>query len=223
MTASNAKSTVISSKLLLVLLATTIFIAPVAPVEIHEVLFSLLYSAVFIVAALSMEKHRGLMLWLAVGVTALEWIAGSLDLKVVSSISQVLNTAFFGIVALSLIVQIARTKRVTLQVIVAAVNGYLLLGMIASMAVSLIVLHAPAAFNFPPLPAGVPADVSRFAEYLYYGFVTFTTVGYGDVVPQLPYTRSLATLIGVVGQMYVAIIIAMLVGKYAASGSGDGP
>jgi len=68
------------------------------------------------------------------------------------------------------------------------------------------VLHAPTAFNFPPLPAGVPADVSRFAEYLYYGFVTFTTVGYG-----------------VVGQMYVAIIIAMLVGKYSGSGSGDGP
>ena len=57
------------------------------------------------------------------------------------------------------------------------------------MAVSLIVLNEPGAYNFP----------------------------------QLPYTRSLATLVGVVGQMYVAIIIAMLVGKYSSSGQADGP
>ena len=121
-----------------------------------------------------------------------------------------------------MIVQVARTSRVTLAVIVAAVNGYLLLGMIASLLVALIVLHEPGAFNFPPLPAGTPAEASRFGEYLDYGVGTFTTGGYGDVVPQLPYTRSLSTLIGVVGQMYVAIIIAMLVGKYSGGGSGDG-
>ena len=217
MTEPDAKGTVNSSKLLLMLLAATIFVVPIAPIEIHAILFGVLYSAVFITAAISMDKRRGLMLGVAGSVMALDWTAVALDLKVVTSISQLLNTAFFGIVVLSLIVQIATTRRVTLQVIVSAVNGYLLLGTIASVLVALIVLHEPGAFNFPPLPAGVPADVSRFGEYLYYGFVTFTTVGYGDVVPQLSYTRSLATLIGVTGQMYVAIIIAMLVGKYSAS------
>jgi ion channel len=55
----------------------------------------------------------------------------------------------------------------------------------------------------------------HFSDYLYYTFVSFTTIGYGDIVPRAAYTKSLAMLIGVSGQIYVAVIIAMLIGKYA--------
>jgi Na+/H+-dicarboxylate symporter len=51
---------------------------------------------------------------------------------------------------------------------------------------------------------------------MYYGFITMTTVGYGDILPLKPYTRSLATFIAVAGQFYMAIIVALLVGKFAA-------
>ena len=52
---------------------------------------------------------------------------------------------------------------------------------------------------------------------LYYTFMTFTTTGYGDIAPTHPISKSLAVLISVVGQLYVAVVIAMLVGKYASS------
>ena len=43
-----------------------------------------------------------------------------------------------------------------------------------------------------------------------------TTVGYGDLLPVAPFARSLATLIAITGQLYLGIIVAMLVGKYAS-------
>jgi hypothetical protein len=46
-------------------------------------------------------------------------------------------------------------------------------------------------------------------------------LGYGDILPQLPFAKSLAILMSVSGQIYVAVIIAMLVGKYVGSSSED--
>ena len=47
--------------------------------------------------------------------------------------------------------------------------------------------------------------------------MTYTTTGYGEVVPKHPFSKSLTVLITGSGQLYVAIIIAMLIGKYASS------
>jgi hypothetical protein len=81
--------------------------------------------------------------------------------------------------------------------------------------VTIIVKNDPGAYsNLPPdliregrVDAGVP---------LYYSFVTIASLGYGDICPLKPYTRSLATLITVSGQFYIAIIVALLVGKFSS-------
>jgi hypothetical protein len=54
---------------------------------------------------------------------------------------------------------------------------------------------------------------------LYYSFITLASVGYGDIVPLKPYTRSIATFIAVSGQFYIAVIVALLVGKFSAQNS----
>ena len=56
---------------------------------------------------------------------------------------------------------------------------------------------------------------------IYYSFVTLTTLGYGDIVPQSEVTRGLAILEAIAGQLYLAVMIARLVSLYA-SGVGTG-
>jgi predicted nucleic-acid-binding Zn-ribbon protein len=48
----------------------------------------------------------------------------------------------------------------------------------------------------------------------YFSFVTIATLGYGDIVPKLPTTQMLAILEAVIGQFYMAVVIAWLVGTY---------
>ena len=50
----------------------------------------------------------------------------------------------------------------------------------------------------------------------YYSLVTMTTLGYGDIVPVTPAARSLTTLEAVVGQLYLAVLVARLVGLHVA-------
>jgi hypothetical protein len=73
------------------------------------------------------------------------------------------------------------------------------------------------AYKFPEAIDLTGRTSAYLHEYIYYTFVTFTTLGYGDIIPLKPISKSLALLISISGQIYVAIIIAMLVGKYASN------
>jgi voltage-gated potassium channel len=48
----------------------------------------------------------------------------------------------------------------------------------------------------------------------YYSFVTITTLGYGDTTPVTRAEKSFSVLEAVVGQLYVVVVIAWLVGNY---------
>jgi hypothetical protein len=51
-------------------------------------------------------------------------------------------------------------------------------------------------------------------DFMYFSFVTLTTTGYGDILPEGRLVRALASIQGVVGQLYVAILVATLVSQY---------
>jgi voltage-gated potassium channel Kch len=58
------------------------------------------------------------------------------------------------------------------------------------------------------VPAGELATVN---DWLYYSYVTLTTVGYGDITPVRPIARTLAIAEALSGQLYLAVMIARLV------------
>lgn len=93
---------------------------------------------------------------------------------------------------------------------------YLLLGLVWMVAYTLLERVHPGSFHFNSVDAasGVPAVF----DFLYYSFVTLTTLGYGDVTPLTPRARSLAVLEAIVGVLFVAVLIARLVGLYGQKG-----
>lgn len=94
-----------------------------------------------------------------------------------------------------------------------AVCVYLLLGVIWGLVYVLEALAYPRAFE-GLVGTGVDELTSQL---LYYSFVTLTTLGYGDIAPATDLARTLAYLEAVVGQLYVAILIAGLVGVHIGS------
>jgi hypothetical protein len=54
------------------------------------------------------------------------------------------------------------------------------------------------------------------SHFIYYSFVTMSTLGYGDITPISSPARSLSVLTAVVGQFYIAVLIARLVGMHIA-------
>jgi voltage-gated potassium channel Kch len=83
-----------------------------------------------------------------------------------------------------------------------------------SILIALVSVIDPNAFSFKHLAEQINPSISYVSNYIYFGFVTLSTLGYGDVVPISPAAKSLAIFTSISGQMYVAIIIAALVSKY---------
>ncbi len=115
-----------------------------------------------------------------------------------------------------MIYQVATARKVTLEVILGAIIGYLMLGLVYSIFIAFIMQQDPEAFNITRnLPDGLN-PITHLGESIYFSFVSMTTVGYGDILPIKPYTRSFSIFISISGQLYIAVIIALLVGKFAS-------
>ncbi len=116
---------------------------------------------------------------------------------------------FFVFVAFYLVKFLRNATSVNMNVIITAINIYLLLGIISGSLAYLSYELMPDSYN---LPANIKDP--NFITFNYYSFVTMSTVGYGDITPRIPETQTLGYLTAVTGQLYLAIVIAMLVGKY---------
>jgi voltage-gated potassium channel len=193
------------------------FVIPVFPHSWGRTPVAIGFTLIFISGFMTMEKRNWIIIYLVLTAFTMQWISGVLDLTVIAGISRILNSLFFIIVIFSLIHEMATAKVVTRRVILASISGYLLLGLIYSGVVAIIIQQDPGAFSNTIVVTGIDDATSHLSESIYFGFVTLATLGYGDIVPLKPYSRSLATLITVSGQLYVATIIGILIGKYAAS------
>ena len=204
----------ISSSTLLLFVIFIIFFVPFFPIGLHKFLYSVSYTIVFLLSALVLSKYRSKILSLAVIIIIIEWVSEIFNLPILIKISLIINILFFILIVALIILQIAQAKTVTPQVIMESINGYLMLGLAFSILIAFVCAIDPNAFNFKHLAEEIDPFVSYASNYIYFGFVTLTTLGYGDVVPLTPIAKSLSNFISVSGQMYVAVIIAVLVGKY---------
>lgn len=91
--------------------------------------------------------------------------------------------------------------------ITAAVAVYLIFGVLWARLFEIVYLFNPAAFSID--------KIDPFS-LVYFSFVTLITIGYGDIVPVSMAARSLAILEGVVGQLYIVILITSLVSEFSA-------
>ncbi len=120
---------------------------------------------------------------------------------------------FFIFVMTYLIRFISKSSSVDINVLITSVNIYFLAGIIGASLATVFYRLYPDAYNFP---AYIEHPV--FVHFLYYSFITMSTVGYGDITPRIPETQTLAYFLSIAGQLYVAIIIAFLIGKFLMQG-----
>ncbi len=138
----------------------------------------------------------------AMGLRWSEWILSGELLPIVREAS-LLITLF--LLAVAVAINVFSTTTDLSERIVGTVILYLLIGMIWGITYMAIASRHPDAFT-QINPVALP-----ITNWLYFSFVTLTTVGYGDILPVSRLARALATLEALIGQLYPAIIIARMV------------
>jgi voltage-gated potassium channel len=202
--------------ILLFSLIFAVFVLPVLPTVWHRYLIRSTYTIIYFSAILSLDKRKNYLIILLLSTLAIEWISGFFNFSLLLIIAKFVNILFFLVIVVSLIRQIATARKVSAGIILSSFAGYLLLGLLFSIFIIFIMQRDPEAFSSPPKQSVESQESINASVPIYFSFVTLATLGYGDIVPLKPYSRSLSTVIAVTGQFYIAIIVALLVGKFSA-------
>ena len=123
---------------------------------------------------------------------------------------------FLGYVIVLIIKALFRQRTVNANIICASLCAYLLIGLLWAFIYSLIEIFLPGSFSISDAHLDVSRDLnvtgaqSGFA--IYYSLITLSTLGYGDVIAVNPISRAFAYSEAVIGQIYLAVLVARLVG-----------
>ena len=102
-------------------------------------------------------------------------------------------------------------ERITVTTLFGSLCAYLFVGLTWAYAYLFIDVIDPQSF-------GLLEDIVNFddklEQFIYYSFVTLTTLGFGDVSPLTSYAMTVTYLQAIFGQLYLVILVSRLVGMY---------
>ncbi|MEM6394724.1 MAG: potassium channel family protein [Bacteroidota bacterium] len=114
---------------------------------------------------------------------------------------------FFSIVLVK-VVKYILTNPIGANEIYACATGYMILGILGASLFFVVEKSVDNAFNLP--------EQGDFYTFVYFSFITLTSVGYGDISPVHSFAKSSSILLSITGQLYLTILIAIIVGKFIA-------
>jgi hypothetical protein len=151
----------------------------------------------------------GLCSTLAAGLAGLNMyilFVGSNEVSVAFTVALIAVTFFFAVFVVSrTLITLVSAPAEDADALAGAVFGYFLLVVVWALFFRALEIRSPGAFS-------LAADGDPFTELLYFSLVTITTLGYGDVSPVAPFARISAGLEAAMGTLYIAILIARVVG-----------
>ncbi|MGD9330639.1 MAG: potassium channel family protein [Desulfobacterales bacterium] len=205
-----------------ILLATLMLLLLIFPFLDHFQLTGLtkllqVFTTLILIASVHAVSENRRQVILAVLVIApaiaLGWGSELLQVRMSQVGAGIMQIIALGFIAYKILGYALRGGRVDHEKVAAAVCAYLLLGVVWADLFELVNILIPVSFNSTLLSA---------KDFLYYSFVTLSTLGYGDITPVKGPAQALAYTEALVGQLYLTVLVARLVGLYIAHSGPDG-
>jgi hypothetical protein len=211
------------SSLLLALLALLLLYPFFAGRVMAHAFWDICSSAVLLLgiyAVSRVRRHLVIAVVLAITVLGTKWSGYVVDDGRLLLVNNVLAAIFFTFTACLLLADVLRKGAVTADKIYGALCVYLVIGLTWGFMFLTLEGLQPGSFQFGQARlSGMEKDP---ATLVYFSFVTLSTVGYGDITPLSPPARSFAFMEAIIGQIYLAVLVARLVGLHIAySMAGD--
>lgn len=104
---------------------------------------------------------------------------------------------------------VVSTKQVVAETLFAAISAYLFLALVWSQIFIILEQFSPGSFKL-----GSTGEGMQSLEMLYFSLTTITTLGYGDVVALTPFARMLSVCEALIGQLFLTVLVAWVVGMF---------
>jgi len=203
---------------LLVCLVLVMILQPTIDTQIGKLILEVFFIAVLLAGLRAIQVEQGLLRFEVVllVVSLACGAAGTLmNHELLFLIGLAGRLLFLVLVALNILLDLFRGSEVTGDKLAGAVCVYLLIALICGYAFLITEFVTPESFSFTQGQERMKLWVSKeFFPFFYFSLVTMTTVGYGEMAPVTPVARTLATMEALIGQVYLTILVARLVGMF---------
>ena len=168
--------------------------------------------AISMVYTISQKKRYVIVgVLFAIVMLASLWLQYFFQNKGIAAIAMITGILFISVVIASILGFVLKSEGVNREIIYAAILLYLLAALLWAFLYTFLELVDPASFNI---------DLDQPQGYLlvfqYYSFVTITTLGYGDITPVTEVAKAFSVLEAVIGQLYLVVVVAWLVGMHVS-------
>ena len=204
---------------IILLICLLIFILFFPALSVHrKIIKNVIFTAIIVLGIFSLdfaEKTRRILIASGTITICLNWLYHFFPHQLLGLAFFISFFSFNVFITVFMIRHIARSKEMTATIILNSINGYLLIGILGAVLMVWAEILQKYVFQLDTRIihfAGMAAE--EFHDYLYFSFVTMTTLGYGDITPVSSYAKSITIIIAATGQLYLTILVAMLVGKF---------
>lgn len=135
------------------------------------------------------------------------WVPFSAKIPILTLTGDLFGIFFMAFIVVEILSFIFKERDVSANIIYASIVAYLLLAVMWAFIYKVIESLQPGSFSVSQKIVGEGRSL-----FSYYSFVTITTLGYGDITPIKGAARAFSMLEAVVGQIYLVVLVARLVG-----------
>lgn len=131
------------------------------------------------------------------------------------------SAVFIVFIAINVLRVVISHSRVTVDTISGAICVYLLMAQMFALLMFALEISTPGSISGIAQYSGESGGESQLllSQFLYFSFITLTTLGYGEIIPVNPAARSIVMLEAVCGQFFLAVFVARLVGSLGSKGA----
>lgn len=191
------------------------------PYEYHELyvgIWKTFLTATLIVAIFNCDHQRVtkmIISILAIPTLICSWMALVYQTIPFLIVTGALTALFMLICAGSILYHVVLGARVTIETLRGVICAYFLVAFIFGYVYLLMEYISPGTFLIRGEVLPILPQTRFFSNMLYFSFITLLTVGFGDIVAVKEWGQTAVVIEGIVGQFYIAILVARLVSVYS--------
>jgi len=203
---------------LLPLLILLFVFRPFEHSDVYPGIWKLLLTAALLFAIF--DSHHKKMTKIAASILAFpalifSWLILFYQTKEVEFGLAFFSSLFLLVCTASIIYDVVLRAKVTAETLRGVVCAYFLVAILFAYIFTVVEFFMPGTIAINNQPVITISEVHFFSQMLYFSFTTLLTIGFGDVVAMRDLGQTITVIEGIIGQFYIAILVARIVSVYS--------
>lgn len=204
--------------LLLTSLILLFIFRPYTDSLLYLAIWKLFLITVFLSVIFTQKHNKGIKIIataLSAASISLSWINLLYKLDIAFISNTILTSIFIFICTSSIVRNVLIRARVTAETLKGVISAYFMVAFAFAYIYYLIEYLVPGSFHFIQHKTTLFSYTEYLSEMLYFSFGTLLTIGFGDITAITSIGQTAVIIEGIIGQLYVAILVARLVSIYS--------